>query len=258
MSDDRQVGETPKRRDDVFGRSFAEVLLGRIAAQIGEGQHGDRGMAALRRRRASPVEIRGKDAEAKQRHDAQLQQSEEARRRDLSACDRWAPRTPTCTRYTRIGSGIFFTVLVAEIIPANRQFALDLLVDAAGNAHSTGLRESLQPRRDIDAIAHQVVALDHHVADVDSDAELHPAVVGERGCQSSMLCWIFKRGAHCLHGAGEFRNDAVAGAAEDPAFVRADDRGDPLATVLKRPIGSLLIGAHHAGIARAIGGEDCR
>jgi hypothetical protein len=131
-------------------------------------------------------------------------------------------------------------------------------LDAAGDADAAWLRQSLQPRRHIDAIADKVIALDHHVAEVDADAELHPVVFGDIGPGRRDGLLDFRRRPDRFDRARELRNDAVAGGAEDPAFVGADEPGDQLARGMKDPIGPLLIGAHHAGIARAIGAQDGR
>jgi len=68
----------------------------------------------------------------------------------------------------------------------------------------------------------------------------------------------FESGANCLYRTGEFGDDAVASAAKYPAFMGANDPVNPQATLLKDSIGPLLIGAHHAGIARTVGTKDGR
>ncbi len=58
-----------------------------------------------------------------------------------------------------------------------RQLMLDLLEHAARNADTAGIGQAFQPRRHIDAVAEQVAIPDHHVADVDADAEDQFSVV---------------------------------------------------------------------------------
>jgi hypothetical protein len=41
-----------------------------------------------------------------------------------------------------------------------------------------GLGQTLQPRGHVDPFAVEVVAVDHHIADIDADAELEAAVGG--------------------------------------------------------------------------------
>ena len=50
--DYHKIAEPGEVRDDVLGDAFAEVIVARIAGEIGEGEDGDAGMAdrlALRR-----------------------------------------------------------------------------------------------------------------------------------------------------------------------------------------------------------------
>jgi hypothetical protein len=76
-----------------------------------------------------------------------------------------------------------------------------------------------QPRRDVDPIAEQVLAIDHNIADVHANTELHRLVSGV----ASIFCGY--RGRHpdrALHGidrTGEIGDDAVAGGVEDAAPV---------------------------------------
>ena len=48
--DDEELRELRQRRDDVFRDAVGEIFLLRVAAHVGEGQHGDRGLAGQRRR----------------------------------------------------------------------------------------------------------------------------------------------------------------------------------------------------------------
>ena len=51
------------------------------------------------------------------------------------------------------------------------ELVLDLLVDSLGDANGAGLGERLEPGGDVDAIAKDVVAIDDHVAEIDTDPE---------------------------------------------------------------------------------------
>ena len=56
------------------------------------------------------------------------------------------------------------------------ELALEMVVGGARDQHAAGLAQLLQPGGDVDAVAEQVVALDHHVAEIDADAEHDPPV----------------------------------------------------------------------------------
>jgi len=144
---------------------------------------------------------------------------------------------------------------LTEVVAIKRKLILDLLVNAAGDADAVRLCQPLQARRNIHAVADQVITLDHHVAEVDADAEMHSLVFGEGGSQSLNGLLDLHRGPNRFYRAWELGNDAVPGSAEYPALVFPDEPIDLLAAGLKDPIGPLLIGAHHARIAHAISVE---
>ena len=110
---------------------------------------------------------------------------------------------------------MFLTVCSPEV-GAERQLALDLVVDAAGDVDAAGLGQRLQAGGDVDAVAEQVVALDHDVAEVDADPELEPPVRRQLGVAGSKLLLDLDRAAHGFDGAREFGKHAVASGADDP------------------------------------------
>ena len=69
--------------------------------------------------------------------------------------------------------------LLAGELQRQAELALELVVGGARDQHAARLAQLLQAGRDVDAVAEQVVALDHDVAEVDADAE-DDAAVGRR------------------------------------------------------------------------------
>ena len=61
---------------------------------------------------------------------------------------------------------------LAQVLEADLEAVSHLVVDGARDEDTAGLGERLEPRRDIDAVAEDVVALDDDVADVDADPKL--------------------------------------------------------------------------------------
>src|SRR5713101_6903691 len=111
-------------------------------------------------------------------------------------------------------------LLCSEVLVAERQLALDLIVHDAGDADAAGVGETLQSRGDVDAIAVDLLALDHHVAEIDANAEFHPA----RRLQIRILALERRlnldRAIHRLDHAGEVSQHAVAsGVHEAPAMI---------------------------------------
>ena len=115
--------------------------------------------------------------------------------------------------------------------------------------------DSLKPRGDIDAIAHQiVVALLDDVAQVDADAELDASVRRNAGVALYQALLHFDRAAHCIDNAAELDDAAVAGAFDGTAVMSGDSRVDEVAAqTAKARKGSLLVGACKPRIADDVG-----
>src|SRR6516225_5818382 len=62
-------------------------------------------------------------------------------------------------------------LLLADVIKDEVELARSILLHARGNAHSNGLGQAFEPRRDVDAVAKDVAILDDDVAHVDANAE---------------------------------------------------------------------------------------
>jgi len=154
-------------------------------------------------------------------------------------------------------SDVFYD-LVAEIVARERKLILDLLIDGAGDANAAWIRQALQPRRHVDAVANQIVPLDHHIADVDADAKMHPPVFRGVGFEQFDGMLDLSGAPDRLDRTREFGNHAVASRGEYPAIVLADEPIDQRAAVLKDTIGPFFVSTHHAREALTIGAEDGR
>ena len=69
------------------------------------------------------------------------------------------------------GSDDVFDFLFAQILELHLQLAANLAIDIARDADPARLGERLEPRRQIDAVAIEVAALDDHIAEIDADAQ---------------------------------------------------------------------------------------
>jgi hypothetical protein len=79
----------------------------------------------------------------------------------------------------RIGSNRkadVFQVLLAQIGEFNADLALDVIVRRRRDADTTWFCDALKARRNVNAIAKDVVGLDNHVADIDADTESNTPV----------------------------------------------------------------------------------
>ena len=117
--------------------------------------------------------------------------------------------------------------LPAERLESQIELALDLVVDIARDADPAGLRQPLQARGDVDAVAEDVVAVDDDVAHVDADTKSEIAGAGRhRRLHRHRAC-------HCIDRARELCQHAVASGLDDAAFVLGDGGIDEL--VPQRP-----------------------
>ena len=133
------------------------------------------------------------------------------------------------------------------------------LVDRARDADTARFRQPLQPCRDIDAVAIDVVAVDDHVAEIDTDAENDALVLGDTGIAVDHRPLDLARAPDCIDDARKFHQHAVACGLDDAAVMLADLRIAKLAAM--RPQASecpRLIRSHQPRIACDIGSEDRR
>ena len=73
-------------------------------------------------------------------------------------------------------AGYILEALLAQIGELDRYLASDLIVGRRRDADAAGFRDALKPRRDVDAVPEDVVALDQDVTEVDPDPEEHTLV----------------------------------------------------------------------------------
>jgi hypothetical protein len=149
--------------------------------------------------------------------------------------------------------------VLAQILKDKGQPVAHMIVNRIGNEHPAGIRERLHPRRDIDAVTIEVVALDDHVAEIDADAQFDAAVRGDTGIPLGHRLLHLDRAAHRIDDAGKFHHQAVARGFDNAAVVLGDLWIDRLAAqrfeAFER---AFLVRPHQLRIPRHIGGEDRR
>jgi hypothetical protein len=102
---------------------------------------------------------------------------------------------------------------LTEIVDLEVEAGAHLPVGVLGKADRAGLRDPLQSRGNIDAVAHQIaVALLDHVAQVNSDPELYSALGGHAGVAFDHSVLNFHRAADGVDDATELDKSAVASA----------------------------------------------
>ena len=209
--------------DQVLGYPVGEIILLGIAAHVVEGQYRQRGpmRRGIRGRRRRGV-VRSTDSYVKGAH--------------------------------RLGD--VFQRLLARRLVGEAELAPDAVMHGSGDADAAGLTHLLQPRRDVDAVAEDVVALDHDVAEVNADAEFQPAVLCPRGVAPTQIVLDLGGAGDGVGDRGELGQQRVARRADDAPGAALDARGHGRPVFGERAQRRLLVSPHEAGIARGIGGEN--
>src|SRR5262249_39964183 len=136
--------------------------------------------------------------------------------------------------------------------------ALHLTENRLGHEDAAWLGQGLDPGCNIDAIAIEIIALDHDIAEIDSDAKHDPAILREiRVC--GRHCFLkLERTFHGMDGAGELDNRAIADEFHDPAAIALNDRLQDLAPPrLEDAERAGLVAFHQPAVANYISGKNC-
>ena len=148
----------------------------------------------------------------------------------------------------------------AEIGDREIEPPLDLPIGVLGQADRAGLGDALQPRGDIDAVAHQIaVALLDDVAEMNADAELDAALGRHAGVALDHAVLHLDRAAHRVDHAAELDEAAVAGALDDAPVMHGDGGIDQIAAQRPQPRQrAILVRAGEPAVADHVGDQDRR
>jgi hypothetical protein len=115
-------------------------------------------------------------------------------------------------------------------------------------------RQRFEPGRQVDAIAVEILAIDHDVADIDADAEFDLAIIGDPGIAIMHAGLDLDSTARGVEHAAELDEEAVAHHLEDAPAVFRYGRIEELAAMLpKSAERAFLIGLHKSAVAHDIG-----
>ena len=194
--DHGQVAEPAEVRDDAFDHDVAERFVRRVARQVRQRQHGDRGLqvdGGDRRFGSAGTPDRG----AGRRGDALDREHLD----DLAdALQREAP----------------------EEAEHDLLHVADRAPDPAGDDGRPGIRQALDACRDVDAVGVDDLVVAGDLAEVGRDAELDRFAVLPPGLLAELRLHL-DREADRLLGAFEQGQDAVPGDLDDAAAVEADE-----------------------------------
>ena len=119
-------------------------------------------------------------------------------------------------------AGDVLDLMVPEILETVRHAIPHLFEYRAGDDHTPGVCERLQPCCDVHAIAVDIVLIDDHIAEVDPDPNFDPLVLGERALPFAHRLLDLAGAAHRLDRAREFDQQAVTGGLDDAPTMLGD------------------------------------
>ena len=147
-------------------------------------------------------------------------------------------------------------LVLAKIDELEREPIASLRVDRFRDAHSTRVGQRFQAGGDIHAVAHEIVALDDDIAEIDADTKPQTARLRKIGVLPVEFELDFGGAPNRFHRARELGDDAVASAPEHPSLMLLNQSVNDLAM---RPEGRkcpLLVPAYQPAITNCIGGKD--
>jgi len=142
----------------------------------------------------------------------------------------------------------------ADILEGDIELAPNLPVRVIREAYATGLRQPLQTRCHIHAIAEDVTSIDDDVADIDADPELNALLVWHLGIALGHPALDIKSAAHCVHYAAKLSQHSVPGVLDDPATVFGNLRINKSAQMgLKVDVRALFVHTSQSAVASHVG-----
>ncbi len=131
-----------------------------------------------------------------------------------------------------------------------------MIVRGAREANAARLSDLFQPRRDVDAIAQNIVALDQHVAEIDADAVKDALPLRQTRVALGEKLLDRDHALDRCDNRGKLQQHAVAHCFDDPAAERAHDWLRSFATFTHRLRCPRLVLAHEPRVADDVDGED--
>ena len=168
--------------------------------------------------------------------------------------------TPTSKRINPDRLGDVLELGRAEIDYREIEPPLDLPVGVLGKTDRARLANALDPRGDIDAVAHQIaVALLDDVAEMNADAEFYAALRRQAGVALDEAVLHLDRAAHRVDHATEFDEAAIPGALDDSPMMRVDGGIDEIAAQPPEPRQrAVFVSARKTAVANDIRDQDRR
>src|SRR5262249_29401869 len=124
-----------------------------------------------------------------------------------------------------------FDALFPDVLEGIGEPFADVIADRARYANATGLGQYLKPRRDVDAVAVNVITVCDHVAEADPNPGGDAFLLGLLGVAVDHRPLDLDRATHRIDDAGKLHQHAVARGLDDPAPMLPDFRVHELAAM---------------------------
>jgi hypothetical protein len=151
-----------------------------------------------------------------------------------------------------------FHLLRAKIHKLERDGLSDLSVSIPRDAHASWLSKALQTGCDVDAVPQEITTPDHHVTDVDANAEAQCPFRVNPGVQDGKSLLNIDSTLHGINGRGELGQDAVARRVSDPPPMLPNESVHDLTVGRESLKGADLVLSHETRVPGHIGSEDSR
>ena len=155
---------------------------------------------------------------------------------------------------------MFFSDTGPRSVTAKSSLNFTCRVGVFGQADRAGLRNALEPRGDIDAVAHEIaVALLDDVADMDPDAEFDAPVLRQSGVALDEAVLDLDRAADRVYDAAKLDDASIAGALDDAPTMGGDGGVDQVAPQAPQARErAILVRSREPGVADDVGHQDRR
>src|SRR4029077_10230976 len=114
-------------------------------------------------------------------------------------------------------AGDVLDLLLTHVLERDGELVAHLVAHHPADADAAWFGQGFEARRDVDAIAEDVLLIDHDVAEVDADAEFDASLLRHAGVALSHLALHLDRATHRIDHAGEFNKQTIARRLHDAA-----------------------------------------
>jgi hypothetical protein len=109
--------------------------------------------------------------------------------------------------------------VLAAILPSNLKAVTHLPIGVIGQNNAAWRTKAFETRRNVDAVAQLVIAIGHHVTNVDANAVLYASIRDDAKNSLGHTILHGNRTTHRLYRTLKFKQEAIIGCIGDPALV---------------------------------------